>query len=82
MALGTHAYMRPEQAARQTKDLDGRADVYGLGCVLFELPTGRTPHEGVDYRVLLSQILLGDTPRGAAASAGSPSIRTRRCGSR
>lgn len=42
--LGTIAYMAPE--AWQRRGLDGRADVYGLGVVLFEALTGTYPYEG------------------------------------
>jgi len=40
--LGTPGYMSPEQAAGLT-DLDARADVYGVGCVFYEMVVGATP---------------------------------------
>ncbi|MDX2267125.1 MAG: serine/threonine-protein kinase [Bryobacter sp.] len=45
-ALGTPAYMAPEVATGDTQAIDGRADLYSLGCVAYWLLTGRPVFEG------------------------------------
>ena len=70
--VGSPAYMSPEQAAGRD-DIDGRADVWSLGVVMYEALTGAPPHQAANYNQLMVRILTQDCEPVATRKAGLPS---------
>jgi len=68
--LGTVGYMAPEQAAG--KEVDSRADLFSLGCVLYELAVGERPFTGPDALVILSALANHEPPPPREVRADVP----------
>ncbi|WP_437539149.1 serine/threonine-protein kinase [Sorangium sp. So ce726] len=69
--LGSPLYMSPEQL-RSSSDVDGRADIYSLGVVLFELLTGRTPFFAQELAQLVYLVTQGEPQRPRALRPDLP----------
>ncbi len=70
MVVGTPAYVSPEQASGETR-IDGRSDQYSLGCVLYEMLSGRKPFSGPTAQAVISRRFSEPVPSLRSVFAGA-----------
>jgi len=68
LAVGSPRYMSPEQAASE-RDIDGRSDLYSLGCVFFEMLIGQPPFSGTSALAIMAQHATAPLPSMAETRA-------------
>ncbi|HKP30436.1 MAG TPA: protein kinase, partial [Gemmatimonadales bacterium] len=73
LAVGTPAYMSPEQAAGQD-DLDGRSDLYSLGCVVFEMIAGQPPFVGPSPQSVIAKRFTEEAPDLPSGAMAVPAV--------
>jgi serine/threonine-protein kinase len=72
VALGTLAYMAPEQALGRRAEIDGRVDVFALGATMFRILSGRRVHEAESEAELLMAMASRPAPPLSTLAPGTP----------
>ena len=72
MVMGTPAYMSPEQAGGMTARIDARSDIYSLGCMMFQMATGKLPFPGLSFGEVLVGHLQLPPPRPRDMAPATP----------
>src|SRR5262249_25731210 len=74
IVMGTPAYMSPEQARGDAKDVGPEGDIFSLGIIMYELLTGTRPFSGTAHEVIGQILLLDPEPPGERRPGVNPQL--------
>jgi serine/threonine protein kinase len=72
LVMGTPHYMSPEQV--RGEHVDARSDVFAMGCVFYEILTGKKPFDAESLHSVLYKVMQADPPPASAAVPGLPGV--------